>query len=76
MSHTNIEHYQGYSVHATSEKHDTGKWVGSFHVARQTYPVISISDVHTSFDSAEEAAAYALQQGKRYVEEEVAAARL
>jgi hypothetical protein len=76
MSHTDIEHHHGYSLHASSDKHDTGKWVGSFHIARQNYPVISISDVHASFDSSEEAAAYALQQGRLYIENELAAARL
>jgi hypothetical protein len=76
MSHTDIEQYHGYSVHATSEKHDNGKWVGSFHVARQNYPVISISDVHSAFDSSEDAAAYALQQGKTYIDSEVLALRL
>jgi hypothetical protein len=76
MSHTNVEHYHGYSVHGTSEKHDNGKWFGSFHVARENYPVISISDVHASFDSSDAAAANALQQGKLYIDNEVSATRL
>jgi hypothetical protein len=71
MSHTDVEQHHGYSVHATSEKHDNGKWIGSFHIARQHYPVISISAVHASFDSADAAAAYALQQGKLYIDEEM-----
>ena len=72
MSHTDVEQHHGYSVHATSEKHDNGKWVGSFHIARQSYPVISISAVQAAFDSADAAAAYALQQGKLYIDEEMA----
>lgn len=71
MSHTDVEQHHGYSLHATSEKHDNGKWVGSFHIARHHYPVISISAVQASFDSADAAAAYALQQGKLYIEEEM-----
>lgn len=74
MSHTDIEQHYGYSVHATSEKHDNGKWVGSFHIARQHYPLISISAVNAAFDSAEEAAAFALQQGRRYIKDELAPA--
>ena len=76
MSHTDIEQYQGYSIHATSEKHDNGKWVGSFHIARQGYPVISISAMKTEFDTAEDAAAYALERGKHYIEEEMAPAAI
>jgi hypothetical protein len=70
MSHTDVEQHRGYSVHATSEKHDNGKWIGSFHISKLNYPVISVSAVHSTFDSAEAAAAYALEQGKRYIEEE------
>lgn len=68
MSHTDVEQHHGYSIHATSEKHDNGKWVGSFHISKLNYPVISISVMQFSFDSAEAAAAYALQQGKAYIE--------
>jgi len=71
MSHTDIELYHGYSVHGTSDKHDNGKWIGSFHVAKVNYPVISISDVHHPFDSAEAAAAHALQQGRAYIDQEM-----
>jgi hypothetical protein len=76
MSHTDVEQHHGYSLHASSDKHDNGKWVGSFHVARHNYPVISISDVHQTFDSSEAAAAYALQQGKLYIDKEVSTAKL
>lgn len=76
MSHTDIEQYRGYSVHATSEKHDSGKWVGSFHIAKQNYPVISISAVDATFESSDAAAKHALGQGKAYIDKEVAASRL
>lgn len=68
MSHTNLEQYHGYSVHGTGEKHDTGKWYGSFHIALSGIPTISISVVGTDFDSAEAAASHALEQGKRYID--------
>jgi len=76
MSHTNLEQYHGYSVHATSEKHDTGKWGGSFHIMKEGRPVISISVLEDGFDSAEVAAQKALQQGRLYIDREVAEARL
>jgi hypothetical protein len=76
MSHTNLEQYHGYSVHATSEKHDTGKWGGSFHIMKAGKPVISISVLDDAFDSAEAAAQQALQQGRLYIDREVAEARL
>lgn len=76
MSHTDLEQHHGYSVHATSEKHDTGKWGGSFHIMKEGKPVISISVVEDSFDSAETAAKKALQQGRLYIDREVAEARL
>ena len=71
MSHTDIEQYHGYSIHATSEKHDNGKWVGSFHIARQNYPIISISDVNTTFESSDDAATHAHGQGKLYIDRQI-----
>lgn len=71
MSHTNIEQHHGYSVHGTGEKHETGKWVGSFHVAQQSIPVISVSVIDAIFDSSEEAASYALRQGRLYIDREL-----
>lgn len=71
MSHTGIQEHHGYSVHGTGEKHDTGKWVGSFHIARHNDPVISISVIDASFDTAEEAASYALRQGRLYIDREL-----
>lgn len=68
MSHTDLEQHHGYSVHGTGEKHDTGKWIGSFHIARYGIPTISISVVGVEFDSAEAAALHARQQGKRYID--------
>ena len=68
MSHTNVENHKGYDVHGTSEKHDSGKWIGSFHVARNGLPVISISVLDAEFGKAEEAAEHALQQGRRYID--------
>lgn len=75
MSHTDVEQHQGYSVHGTGEKHDTGKWGGSFHIAQHGKPTISISVVGAEFDSADAAASHALQQGKRYIDHELAGAR-
>lgn len=71
MSHTDIEQHHGYSVHGTSEKHDTGKWVGSFHIAKHNIPTISVSLIDAEFGSAEEASSYALQQGKIYIDREL-----
>lgn len=76
MSHTDLEQYHGYSVHATSEKHDSGKWGGSFHIMKAGKPVISISVLDQAFDSSEDAATKALQQGRLYIDREVAEARL
>ncbi|WP_293776155.1 DUF6566 family protein [uncultured Oxalicibacterium sp.] len=67
MSHTNLEHHHGYAVHGTSEKHDTGKWMGSFHIAKAGVPVISISVLNAEFSTAEEAASHALYQGRQYI---------
>lgn len=71
MSHTNLDQHQGYSIHGTSEKHDNGKWVGSFHIAENSTPIISISVLDTMFDSAEAAAAYALRQARLYIDREL-----
>lgn len=71
MSHTNLEQHRGYSVHGTGDKHDTGKWVGSFHIAQYGIPTISISVVGVDFDSAEAAASHALQQGKHYIDDKL-----
>lgn len=71
MSHTDIEQHHGYSVHGTGEKHDTGKWIGSFHIARHGIPTISISVIGVEFASAEEAALHALRQGKTYIDTEL-----
>lgn len=76
MSHTDVELHHGYSVHGTGEKHDTGKWGGSFHIARHGVPTISISVVGAEFDSSEAAAAHALQQGKRYIDSELSGTRM
>jgi len=69
MSHTNIEHYREYAVHGTGEKHDNGKWVGSFHIAKKGVPVISISVLTEAFSTAQEAADHALRQGRLYIDE-------
>ncbi len=71
MSHTNLEQHHGYSVHGTSEKHDTGKWIGSFHIAQHSVPTISISVVGVEFACAEDAASHALRQGKAYIDREL-----
>ena len=71
MSHTDIEQHHGYSVHGTGEKHDTGKWVGSFHIARGNVPTISISVIDAKFDTSSEAASYALRQGRLYIDREL-----
>ncbi|MFC7297028.1 hypothetical protein [Herminiimonas aquatilis] len=68
MSHTNLEHHHGYTVHGTGEKQDNGKWCGNFHVAQHGVPVISISLLEKMFDSSEDAAAYALRQGRLYID--------
>ncbi|CAL62242.1 Hypothetical protein HEAR2104 [Herminiimonas arsenicoxydans] len=68
MSHTDVEQHHGYSVHGTSEKHDTGKWVGSFHIAQHGIPGVSISVTDAIFDSSEEAALHALRQGRLYID--------
>jgi len=71
MSHTNTEEYHGYTVHGTSEKHDTGRWVGSFHVVKNGIPTISISVINNDFFTAEEAASHALYRGKQYIDVEL-----
>ncbi len=71
MSHTDLEQHHGYTVHGTSEKEDTGKWRGSFHIAQQGVPKISISVIDSIFESSNDAAAYALQQGIKYIEREL-----
>jgi hypothetical protein len=71
MSHTNVEQHQGYSVHGTSDKHDSGAWVGSFHIAKDNVPTISISLIDAMFDTAEEAASHALRQGSVYIDKEL-----
>jgi hypothetical protein len=71
MSHTDLEQHRGYTVHGTSEKLDTGKWGGSFHIAQHGVPTISMSVIDTMFDSSEAAAAHALQQGRLYINKEL-----
>jgi len=71
MSHTDLEQHHGYTVHGTSEKLDIGKWGGSFHIAQHGVPTISISVIDTMFDSSDDAAAHALQQGRLYVNREL-----
>lgn len=71
MSHTDLEQHHGYTVHGTSEKLDTGKWSGSFHIAQHGVPTISIAVIDTLFDSSEDAAAYALRQGRLYIDREL-----
>lgn len=71
MSHTDIEEHHGYSVHGSSEKHDNGTWVGSFHIARDNVPTISISLIDAMFDTSGEAASYALRQGRLYIDREL-----
>ncbi len=72
MSHTDLEHHHGYTVHGTSEKLDSGKWSGSFHIAQHGVPTISVSVINPMFDSSEDAAAYALRQGRLYIDRELA----
>ncbi|WP_188380133.1 DUF6566 family protein [Oxalicibacterium faecigallinarum] len=71
MSHTNTEEHHGYTVHGTSEKHDTGRWIGSFHIVKNGTPTISISVIQDAFATAEEAASHALYRGKQYIESEL-----
>lgn len=71
MSHTDTENHNGYTVHGTSEKHDTGKWVGSFHIVKNGIPTISISVINSEFATAEEAASHALYKGKQYIDTEL-----
>lgn len=71
MSHTNLDQHRGYSIHGTSEKHDNGKWVGSFHISQGNAPIISISALDDMFDTAEAAAAYALRQARLYIDREL-----
>ncbi|MDQ7968188.1 MAG: hypothetical protein REI95_00975 [Oxalicibacterium faecigallinarum] len=71
MSHTNTEEHHGYTVHGTSEKHDTGRWIGSFHIVKNGAPTISISVIQDAFATAEEAASHALYRGKQYIESEL-----
>lgn len=71
MSHTNVELHQGYSVHGTSEKHDSGKWIGSFHIAQHNIPKISMSVADAIFDSSDEAALHALRQGRLYIDRKI-----
>ena len=68
MSHTRVEHYKAYQLHGSSEKHDNGKWIGSFHVTSKGKPVISSSVLTTQFTQADEAAEYALKQGRLYID--------
>lgn len=72
MSHTNTEEHNGYTVHGTSEKHDNGKWIGSFHIVQNGRPTISISVIANEFATAEEAASHALYRGKQYIDAELA----
>lgn len=71
MSHTNIEHHHGYAVHGTGEKLHTGQWIGSFHIARNGIPTISMSVVGVEFASSEEAARHALDEGRAYIDREL-----
>lgn len=71
MSHTDLEHRHGYTVHGTGDKLDSGKWGGSFHIAQHGVPTISIAVFDTMFDSSEDAAAYALRQGRLYIDREL-----